>query len=245
MLISKYSFFLLVSCISMFLLLGCVTIKSEQNEPNKTEKLPQYWLTISLYSGPFFDDDKLALLDYRPFSAIDDAVTNDGHIFYPPKSSKIIPAGTLIKIVNISYPDDKTMQKRPIYSPRNNIWVYVKVAKERGRVSLFHEQTHVMVIPKTITDESQLKGYLSRFLSNKDPNRWILQLESHIQDGIFNKRPIIGMKKEQVIAALGPALKKQFQKEQDFEPAQDIWHYHDYLIVFIDGAVRKIKNIKL
>lgn len=230
---------------SLVTLASCTTLKGEQQPSSKFESLPQYWLTISLYAGRFFDDDKLALLDYRPFFAIDDAKTGDGHIFYPPKETRVIPAGTLVKIIDISYPDEKTTVKRPIYSPRNHIWVYVKVAKERGLVTLFHEQTHVMVMPQNITTETQVRTYLGRFLSAKDPNRWILQLESHIQEGIFHKKPVIGMKKEHIVAALGPAIKKQFQPEEDFEPAQEIWHYHDYFIVFIDGAVRKIKNINI
>lgn len=222
---------------------ACSSLQFGPTEPTKEDELAQYWLTISLYAGPFYDDLGLTLIDYRPFSVIDDVKTPDGHIIRPPKEVKIIPAGTLIKLVKISYPDEKNIFKRPIYWPKNNILVYVKVAKDRGLVTLFREETHVMILPASLSEEAQVKTYLSRFFSTKDPNLWILQTESYIQDGIFTKTPKIGMRKEQVIASLGPAQKKQYQAENDFEPAQEIWRYHDYLIVFVDNKVNKITRI--
>lgn len=222
---------------------ACSSLQLGPADSTKEDELAQYWLTISLYAGPFYDDHSLTLIDYRPFSVIDDVQTADGHIIRPPKEVKIIPAGTLIKLIKISYPDEKNIFKRPIYWPRNNILVYVKVAKDRGLVSLFREETHVMILPASLREEAQVKAYLSRFFSTKDPNIWILQTESYIQDGIFSKTPKIGMRKEQVIASLGPAQKKQYQGENDFEPAQEIWRYQDYLIVFIDNKVSKVTRI--
>ena len=138
-----------------------------RSEPNASKQLPQYWLTTSMYAGRFYDNDQLKLLDARPFSSISDVETIDGFILTPPKPTNIIPAGTLVKIVDIVYPTELVKLQRPIYSPRDQIWVYLNVAKERGKVSIFHEKIHILVVPKIITEETQMRGYLGRFLSAK------------------------------------------------------------------------------
>jgi hypothetical protein len=221
------------------LMSACIALSEAKTTDNSS--FPPYWLTTSMYAGPFYDNDKLNLIDYRIFSAIDDAQTIDGYIVYPPKETQTIPAGSLVKILQISYPDDKSVAKRPIYSPRQQIWIYLKVAKERGLVSIFHEKPYILIIPKSIINKKQLNGYLAKFFSKKNPNEWILTLESHIQDGIFNKKPIVGMKKEQLLATLGPASKKQYKKRSDFREPQEIWHYHNYFIVMVNNVVKNIK----
>lgn len=222
---------------------GCTGLITLQPQTMPSRHLPQYWLTISMFASNFYDDDKLRLLDYRPYFGIDYLKNLDNITIYPPKADKIIPAGTLVQIVDISYPNETTSLKRPIYSPKDHVWVYLRVGRERGKVSIFHEKTHILLVPKNISEEKALKGYLGRFLSNKDPNRWILQQQSYIQDGIFKKQPVIGMNKQQIMATLGPALKKQFKKEFNFESASEIWHYHDYLVIFTEDVVSKINNL--
>lgn len=221
---------------------SCQTLRAPK-DTSEAKELPQYWLSTSLYAGRFYDDDKRYLVDFRPFSTIDDVQTVDGYILYPPPPERTITAGTLVKIDHISYPDDKTRMRRPIYSPRDNVWVYLVFAKERGRVNMFREREHILVLPKAITTERQVQGYLSRFLSTKDPNRWILQQESKIQDGIFEKRAVTGMKREHVIAALGPANKKQFNHHPGPHEPEEVWHYETVLVEFSDDVVSKIRNL--
>lgn len=233
--------FLNVFFIGLFIS-GCVSITPAPDD-KETKPLPQYWLTTSLYVGPFYDDDKVKLVDYRPFSALDDVQTLDGITVSPKSTEATIPAGSLVTIMSIDYPDEKTRMKRPIFSPRDHIWVSLKIGRERGRVTVFREKPHILVVPRMIETEEQLHGFLKRFLSNKDPNRWLLQQESYFQNGIFEKRPVVGMKRQHLVAALGPALKKQFQKASNFEEAKEIWHYHDYLIIIEDDAVTKISKI--
>jgi hypothetical protein len=225
--------------------LGCTTLSKRDIEPNRLKEFPQYWLTTSVYAGQFYDNARLALVDYRPFSAIDDAQTIDGYTIFPPGATHTIPVGTLVKIVDISYPNDQTKFNRPLYSPRNNIWVSLRIAKERGQVSIFRDKTHILIMPKKITTERQVKGYLARFLSINDPNRWLLQQQSYIQDAIVKKRPAIGMTREHLVAALGPPVKKQYQRKTDVHDAQEIWHYHDYFVVIIDEKVSKFKRLDI
>lgn len=199
-------------------------------------ELPQYWLTSSLYSGDFFGDDELQLVDFRPFSSIVD------NSEIPPRINRIIEAGTLVKISRITYPN--TLQTvRSLKGPKNNIWVHFFVAKERGLVSFFSHKEHILVLPENITRE-KVKTYLAQILSKSDPNLWILHSASHIQEGIFKKRPLLGMTTEQLTATLGPPQKKQAQNKSEFHDEQEIWEYRDYFIVLSEGLVIKIKSTK-
>lgn len=206
--------------------------------------LPQYWLKSSLYGGRFYDDAQIVLLDCRPFSALHDVLGLEHNKLYPPDPNHIVPAGTLVEITAITYPTTKEKLKRPLYSPKNSIWVYFRVAKERGRVSIFREKTHVMVIPQNIETEEALKVYLKNYLSFNDPNVWILKEPSYIQNAIWNKKPVIGMNKAQLQASLGPPLKKQYLKEHDEKEQQELWHYDDYFITFQGDRINKVKNLK-
>lgn len=195
-----------------------------------------------MYVGPFFNNDDLNLMDYRPFSAAMLSI-NEREQLTTPRITATIAAGTLVEIIDISFPTDNIMKNRPLAAPRDHIAVVLRVARERGRVTMFHEKHHVLLLPKTITREKQIKTYLSKFLSNKDPSRWILQQESYIQDGIFKKRPVVGMKRAHLMATLGPALKRQIHQKTKFSAAQEVWHYHDFLITIVDDTVTVIKKL--
>ena len=102
---------------------GCVSLNGPQPETKAESPSPQYWLKSSLFGGNFYDDNQITLVDCKPFSAISDNSTIDGFNLYPPAPNHIIPAGTLVEIAAITYPTVMAKFKRPIYSPRDSIWV--------------------------------------------------------------------------------------------------------------------------
>src|SRR6185437_13728694 len=108
--------FILNLCLHMscVFLTSCASIKPMVSNTKAIPSLPQYWLTTSMYAGPFYEDADLLLIDYRPLNSIDDAKTPDDRIIYPPTAEYIIPAGTLVQILKISYPNTPEAQKRPL-----------------------------------------------------------------------------------------------------------------------------------
>lgn len=194
-------------------------------------------------AGSFYDNEQITLIDHRPFSAINEVSTLDGYHLFPPKESHTIPAGTLVQLHNISYPSAKTDWQRPLYSPKENILVYLRVAQERGNVSLFREKLHVMIAPKHINNEAQLKTFLKDIFVKEDPNNWILKESSHIQKAIWEKKVLMGMNKQQIESSLGPPLKKQFFKSLGQEQEKEVWQYHQYYIGFDENKVVKIRAL--
>lgn len=228
---------------ALLLAMSCVSLKPMATDTKAIDALPQYWLAASLYAGPFYKNSDLTLMDYRPMSLIDDAKMPDGATIYPPRAERIIEAGTLAQIIKVSYPHTKEALLRPAFSPKDNIWLHMRVAKERGLVSVFWENEHILIVPKEVKTKEQLKGFINSLFSKKDPHLWILSQQRLIQDGIWHKKPVIGMSKRDIKAALGPAHKKQQQKNQGEDTISELWHYPHYFIVFKDNEVVKIKNL--
>lgn len=145
-------------------------------------------------------------------------------------STHIIKAGTLVQITGLS-----RLQKQFL--------VHLRVAKERGQVSIFCESEHVLKVPEHINTKTKLKSYLNNFLSKNDPHVWLLQSRNYIQEAIWQKQPAVGMSKRELLASMGPALKKQSQKNPDTQGVQEIWHYFDYFVVVDEQQVSKVKKL--
>jgi len=176
--------------------------------------LPQYWLTTSMYAGSHPEDSMLMLLDAAYFPA-----------------THIITAGTLVQIIDVKY-------------NKKQFLVHLKAAKDRGQVSIFSDKHYVINIPEHIKSKDELKKYLTNFMTKKDPHEWILKARAYIQEGIWNKQPVIGMKKRDLLAAMGPPRKKQPQKNQETNSPQEIWHYLDYFVLVENNEVTKVKKLR-
>jgi hypothetical protein len=143
------------------------------------------------------------------------------------ESASIIPAGTLVQLIAL----------------KPQVGIYLKVAQQRGQVNIFYEKTHLLVIPKNIKNKDDLKIYLARFMSKKDPHPWLLRSRAYIQDAIWAKKPVIGMNKRELSAALGPPHKSKEQKNPDTGAKQEIWYYEHYFVLVDNNEVTKVKKI--
>lgn len=216
------------------LLCGSCQLSLRVKDSSKSqERLTQYWLQTSLFAGQFYGDDELTLVDFRPFFAL------KAEGLSPPLIKRIIPVGTLVKIVRVSHPQKSP---RSEHGPKNNIWVHLLVAKDRGLVSFFEEKEHILVLPSKVRTKEEVKAYLAELLTKKDPNLWLLPLPSHIQAGIFNKRPVFGMGKRELKAALGSPEKTLNRKVDGL--LQEEWHYPSFFVVLNDKIVSRIRSLE-
>lgn len=213
--------------------LSC-TINNIQTKQGKIVKHGRFWLNTSLYSGQFFDDEGYRLVSYQPFKSIN-FVGIDNQKLKSPKEEIIIPKGTLVDIISVNYPSNKSDLLRPLYSPRNDVWVVLKVARERGNVNIFYEKNHIFLVPNNIINIDKI---LEEIFVKEDPNPWLLTQRKHFQEAIFKKKPLVGMDEKHVFSALGIPEKKQ-KLINGFEE-EEVWEYPDYTIFFTKGLVTKI-----
>lgn len=147
----------------------------------------------------------------------------------------VIPKGTLVDLMDIVYPSQKTDFLRPLYSPRKDVWVFLRVARERGDVNIFYDKAHILVLPFNMNN---IQKVLDEIFIKNDPNAWLLTQRKHIQEAIFTKKPLVGMDQEQLFSALGPANKKKSTINSEEE--EEVWEYRDMVIFFSKGLVTKI-----
>lgn len=162
-----------------------------------------FWLKQSLYVGPFYDDDRYCLMHPRSFDELTYVTTPSGDIILPPPASGIISAGTKVKLEKIEWPTSTAILRRPLYSPRYNTWAYFRVARDRGGVTLEREKSCILLLSNEIRDEKTFQNWLNTILSPRDNNDWFLSLRPEIQKGIEEKKPVIGMTSNELMAALG------------------------------------------
>lgn len=204
-------------CLLLFLS-SCALNNTHKHSNKALSGLAQYWLTTSMYAGACAQDNGLTLLDAAFI-----------------KATHIVPVGTLVQITEV--------KQNNLGPEKKQFWVHLKVAKERGQVSIFEHKPHVLIIPEQVKTKDQLKKYLTNFMSKQDPHPWILKTRAYIQEGIWNKQPVIGMGKRELLAAMGPARKKTTQKNPDTNQNQEIWHYANYFVLIDNEEVTKVKKL--
>ena len=198
-------------------------LKSQLKEPLSGKT---YYLTHSVNIADFAGDRRTKEL----FDEADESRW--------PNSVDVLPFGTQIQIDTLEWPSTRTDLFRPLFSPRNRPWLYLRVARERGS-SLFKDARYVIILPDNLFQESDLKLWLKHFFTEKDPNQWLYDQPNAIRSAILKRTILLGMSEEQVIAALGPP------KQRNREPTQlsihdEVLVFLDREINFIDGRVTKI-----
>lgn len=185
-----------------------------------------------MYAGDFCYKNNTKLLSLTPFLHVQDTTNLPKNTNCQPEEKEIIKIGTKIEIMELKY-DHKAKES----------YLLVKVAKERGNVSFFKDDSYIFMIPTDFSNKNQIKEYLNNYFINNDPNKWLLLQQEYIQKAIFNKYPVFGMTKEQLKATLGLAVNIEKMQKSSLNEEQEIWTYADYLIIFAKEQIIKITKI--
>ena len=203
------------------------------------------WLKQSLYAGQFYDDDRYQLLFPRPFEELKYVKTVDGDYILPPAAKEIIPAGSKVVITKIEWPSRGVIFNRPILSPRNWPWIYLRVARDRGPVTTLRDSTYIMILPENITDEKSFNQWKKSYLDKEDPNEWLLSYEKNILFGILHKKPVLGMDYQALMATLGQPnhLKKELITLDNQKITKETATYDAVIVILENGLVSKIEKL--
>jgi len=160
----------------------------------------RFFLRQSLYFGPFYDDRGRSLVDAREFSALRLMTSPDGEIIIPPPAQGIIPAGTEVEVHAIEFPDSATIVRRPLFTPRYNIWVVLRVARLPNR---YQPGDHVWVLPTAVRDRAEVMAAIDTLLSREDLAPWLTGRNSAARQAIDEKRAQEGLHYDELVAAIG------------------------------------------
>ncbi len=205
-----------------------------------------FWLKQSLYAGPFYDDNRFQLLHPRQFEELTYLKTIDGDYILPPPSNEIIPVGTRIEIQKIEWPTGIAIFKRPILTPRHWPWVYTRLARARGPVTLNRDQTYILILPDTVRDEKSFAEWKDSLFSKEDNNEWLMAYDEKIRTAIFEKTPLIGMDDQALFAAMGQPdhIRREGMVLDGHKGTKEIATYGTTIIILEDSKVTKIEESK-
>lgn len=202
-----------------------------------------FWLKQSLYAGQFYDDERFDLVHPRSFNELTYVQMPDGANVLPPNATEIIPVGTKVSISQIEWPDLKTYLNRPLFTPRAYPWMKMKIAMDRGDVSMMRAKTYIFVLPVGHDNDAQFESWFASIFSVEDTNRWLLYLKDNVKEGVLNKKAVIGMSLEAMFAALGEPNSLSTEKADDngisFE--KTIANYDKQVILLKNGVVKNIQ----
>lgn len=230
-------------------LLGCATTIqiSKSSRENITRQVvgQRFWLKTSQFGGQFYDDRRFKLLNPKPFSEITALTTSDGHLITPPPQEEIVSTGTQVTITALEWPTGSVIFKRPLYSPRHDIWIKLKVALDRGAVTLQRPETYIMLVPGHLANEADFMRWFQAVFSKNDTNAWLLGLDTNIRNAILAKDVIRGMDQEQLVASLGmpdSLVRKRLEKNGQ-TVAREIATYGSKVILLESGKVVEIHAV--
>ncbi|MBN2361715.1 MAG: hypothetical protein JXR83_19840 [Deltaproteobacteria bacterium] len=160
----------------------------------------RFFLRQSLYYGPFYDDRGRFLVDAHEFSSLRLLTAPDGEVIIPPPAQGIVPAGTEVEVRAIEFPDSAVIVRRPLFTPRYNIWVVLRVARLPDR---YQAGDHILVLPSGLRDRAEVRAALDALLSRDDLAPWLASRSAAARLAIAEKRAQTGLSYEELVAAVG------------------------------------------
>jgi hypothetical protein len=162
------------------------------------------YLKVSFYVTPFFRSDSAWLLTDRSPDETDYLERNDGMPILPGEPLGILPAGTLLRIEDISWPTGLTVAGRELMTPRENPWVYLRpVEPSTPAARLSQGRPFILVLRPDLRTRDEALTEIDRFLSQQDPTPELRNLPMAIVDAVEHKDLAAGMAPEQVQQAWG------------------------------------------
>jgi len=203
-----------------------------------------FWLKQSLYTGSFYDDDRFALVSTNQFDELVYVKMPDGESILPPEAKSIIPFGTKVIVQSIEWPDLQNYINRPIFTPRHLPWMKLKIALDRGEVSLFRPEIFIYVLSINADNAKNFDAWFRSVFSDKDSNVWLLGLKPEFREGVLEKKAVKGMPKDVLIAALGePISWNHGFVDEAANVTKDIANYKKQVVVIESGVVTKIQAL--
>lgn len=230
---------LLTGCVHQMELSRQTMRKIDSSVTGKT-----FWLKQSLYAGTFYDDDRYKLLHAQAFDELAYVAMPDGETVLPPKAQMVIPVGTRVKVEKIEWPDLRNYMNRPLFSPRDLPWMKLKVALDRGKVSIMRPETFIFLIPISSDNADVFEPWFRKTFSDKDTNDWFLSLKPEIRAAILRKGATVGMSRDALLASLGEPLSwSQEFEDEGKKSSKEIANYKKQVVVLENGQVTKIQAL--
>ena len=123
---------------------------------------------------------------------------------WPGKSEGVLPAGTPVQLLDVSFPGADARAVRPEGTPRDQVWV---------RLGLPGGTTAILPLPDRARSDQEFWGGLGQWVSRLDPALQTTGWNDAVIEAVRTRHTVIEMPETAVVAAWGPPSRK----EQRFE----------------------------
>jgi hypothetical protein len=206
--------------------LACLTLACATTAVPKRDRLhvglryvgSRFALRQSLDVAPFFRDDSRRLLTPQPPSEVELMVTPRGEAISPGPRLEVLPAGTSVTVVEISFPTPLVAFGRPLFTPRERPWVELAVA---GR-SL--PPTYVLTLRPNVATEEEVVEEIERLLTTNDVAAEVGSLSPADQEAIRTRVVQPGLSKRALELIFGSPLQQRIFGEGADVAEEWTWH---------------------
>jgi hypothetical protein len=228
---------------SVLLLLacGCVTsqvlVPPEQRTALKRDlEGTERYLKVSFYATPFFGDATKKLLTDVPPEQVRLLEEPNGSPINPGPAEATFPAGTVVRIKGLEFPDAVAVTERVLMTPRTVPWVFLDVAGTPKDAP-----PYVLVLRQGIVDDRELNAEVDRYLAREDPKLKLQGFSEVVQSAIAAKKAVIDMPAEALEMAWGYPERRVLAFEGDKKKETWIWAGEQRSAVLLDGRVAEVR----
>ena len=118
---------------------------------------------------------------------------------WPGRSEGVVPAGTPVALLDVSFPGAEARAVRPSETPREEVWV---------RLGLPGGSTAVLPLPDRARSVQEFWGTLGQWVTRMDPALQTAGWNDAVVEAVRSRRTVIEMPETALLAAWGPPERK-------------------------------------
>lgn len=176
-----------------------------------------YELAQSLWVTSFFRDDSRRLLLRVPPAEDVLLVTPKGEPILPGPVEGVIPAGTKVTVLRVTFPGGWEEVSRALVTPRDRMWLELTV---EGKPST---QIYVLVLPPDLRNGQAVLSYVSTFLSEQQVAKEVAALSPADRHAVETKELAVGLTPRGLELAFGKPLRRDIHGDGTVRVEEWTW----------------------
>jgi hypothetical protein len=185
---------------------GCATTQlSDHDRSQLSERYTStsFELAHSMWVSAFFQDESHRLLSSAPPDEVELLDRPNGTPMIPGLVRSVLPAGTSVKVVHISFSTTWENLNRPVLTPRDRTWVELAVA---GQAT---PPTFVLLIRPNVKNEGEVMEEIGKLLTDKPIDVEVKKLSDADRKAIATRELAAGLTSRALELMFGtPVLKR-------------------------------------
>ena len=215
----------LAGVLAVALLAGCagrtsMGVEQRQAILREVRSSPPRWLAVSCVRVPLDASPATAFLLGGPLEEQEPR--------WPGRSEGILPAGTPVQLLDVSFPGAEANAVRPEGTPRDQVWL---------RLGLPGGSTAILPLPDRARSQQEFWGAVGQWVSRLDPALQTAGWNDAVIEAVRSRHTVIEMPETAVVAAWGPPIRREQRFEAGARRETWTWPGGARKAEFLDGQL--------